>query len=247
MSVKKDEASNNYQITPILSSPLNGLDCLRSIDSLYISQQVSWTEVMCGIASEAKFDIFNDKRERLFQAIETSTFWQRLFCTTRRSFTLRILDNNNQDIIILKREFKCCSGCCWCANMQCCSQELIAESPPGTFIGTVSQEGSCWRSMFKIKDAGDNHVLTVQGPLMTCDIPCTRCCENKFALLGTDGITEIGAIYKKYRGYFQEALTSADAFLLKVPMDLDVKIKAMSLAALFLIEYMIFSAVPEKN
>ncbi len=46
----------------------------------------------------------------------------------------------NQDIILLKREFKCCSGCTCCANTQCCSQEIVAESPPGTVIGTVSQQ-----------------------------------------------------------------------------------------------------------
>jgi hypothetical protein len=68
---------------------------------------------MMGIASEAKFDIFNEKNERILHAVESdnqvsfsidinnvyfiaSTFWQRFCCTTRRRFTLRILDNNNQ-------------------------------------------------------------------------------------------------------------------------------------------------------
>jgi hypothetical protein len=42
--------------------------------------------------------------------------------------------------MLIKREFKCCSGCCWCTGSQCCSQEITAESPPGTLIGTVSQQ-----------------------------------------------------------------------------------------------------------
>jgi hypothetical protein len=33
-------------------------------------------------------------------------------------------------------------------------------------------------------------------------------------LLGTDGVTEIGEIQKKYRGYLAELMTSADAYLL---------------------------------
>lgn len=70
-------------------------------------------EVVFGVASEAKFDIFNDRNERILQALESkidfwkdifvekyvslaSTFCQRLFCAQRRRFTLRILDNFNQ-------------------------------------------------------------------------------------------------------------------------------------------------------
>ncbi len=73
-------------------------------------------------------------------------------------------------------------------------------------------------------------------------------------MIGTDGVTEVGAIYKRYRGFLSEAFSSADAFLLKsedidhqtrsineilfsciVPMDLDIKVKALTLSALFLI------------
>ena len=38
---------------------------------------------------------------------------------------------------------------------------------------------------------------------------------SQFQLIGTDGITEVGAIYKKYRGPLHEATSSTDAFLLK--------------------------------
>ncbi len=70
------------------------------------------------------------------------------------------------------------------------------------------------------------------GPVLICDGPSTCCCENKFQvnknfsticryhlfrtqLIGTDGVTEVGAIYKRYRGFLSEAFSSADAFLLK--------------------------------
>jgi hypothetical protein len=50
---------------------VNGLDCLRMVDSLYIKQLPSLSEILFGIASESKFDIFNDKHERMFQALES--------------------------------------------------------------------------------------------------------------------------------------------------------------------------------
>ena len=36
-----------------------------------------------------------------------------------------------------------------------------------------------------------------------------------FQLTGTDGVTEIGFIQKKYRGFLAESMTSADAYLLQ--------------------------------
>lgn len=81
-------------------------------------------------------------------------------------------------------------------------------------------------------------------------------------MYGTDGSTEIGAIHKKYRGYIAEAMTSADQFAIRsmkithnfkksnilksfflVPMDLDVKMKAVALGALFLIVRFYFTSI----
>ncbi|CAF1159819.1 unnamed protein product [Adineta ricciae] len=238
------------QMLPLLPPTYShtvGLDALRTIDTLKIKQIPLIAEIICGFPSQAKFDIFNERNERLFEAIETSSFWQRLCCTTRRRFTLRIVNNLNQDIVLMRREFKCCSGCCWCANAQCCKQELTVESPPGVVIGIVSQKGSCWRHTFEIKDVNDTTMFTLVGPVCICDGLLTCCCENKFTLIGTDGITEIGAIYKQYRGHLQEAFSSADAFLLKVPIDLDVKMKVVTLGAVFLIDFMLFSTAPNNN
>ncbi|CAF5161147.1 unnamed protein product, partial [Rotaria sp. Silwood1] len=104
---EKMNTSNNDQIAPLLPTTLNsatGLNCLKTIDSLYIKQLPSMSEIIFGIASEAKFDIYSDNNVRILQALETSSFWQRFCCTTRRRFTLRIMDNNNQDVILMKRE-----------------------------------------------------------------------------------------------------------------------------------------------
>ncbi|CAF1037754.1 unnamed protein product [Rotaria sordida] len=206
------ERSYGREMTSIVPHSLtgrSGIDCLRMLDSLFVKQIPSISEAIFGIAAEAKFDIFNDRKEQLFQAFETSSFCQRLFCTSRRQFILRIVDNSNQEIILVKREFKCCSGCCWCANATCCSQEVTVESPPGTLIGTVSQEGSCWRLRLAIKDANDTTILTVRGPGCICDGSLACCCE--------------------------------------MPRDLDSKIKAVTLGALILIDFIFFGTVPDRN
>jgi len=50
----------------------------------------------------------------------------------------------------IKREFKCCAGCCsWFTCCSGCSQEVIVESPPGTIIGYVSQQYDRRKNNFK--------------------------------------------------------------------------------------------------
>ncbi|CAF1020513.1 unnamed protein product [Rotaria sp. Silwood1] len=71
--------------------------------------------------------------------------------------------------------------------------------------------------------------------------------NNRQQLFGSDGITEIGAIHKKYSGFFNEAFTSADNYICEVPMDLGVKMKAIVLGAAFVIDFTNFSTVPQNN
>ena len=45
-----------------------------------------------------------------------------------------------QEVIRVTREFKCCAGCCWCANLDCCAHEITVEAPVGQVVGYVRQE-----------------------------------------------------------------------------------------------------------
>jgi hypothetical protein len=79
-----------HQMVPLLPPTYNhtvGLDCLRMIDTISVKQIPSLSEgksfkkkinrifiieVICGIPSQAKFDVFNEKKERIFQALESN-------------------------------------------------------------------------------------------------------------------------------------------------------------------------------
>ncbi|EGT30772.1 hypothetical protein CAEBREN_31889 [Caenorhabditis brenneri] len=56
----------------------------------------------------------------------------------------------------------------------------------------------------------------------------------------------IGAITKKWGGFFREAFTRADTFFVGFPKDLDVKLKGVLLGATFLIDFMQFEQ-PNNN
>ena len=54
-------------------------------------------------------------------------------------------------------------------------------------------------------------------------------------VLSKDGETEVGKISKQWTGFVRENYTDADNFGASFPMDLDVKMKAVLLGAVFLI------------
>ncbi|CAF1100799.1 unnamed protein product [Rotaria sordida] len=243
----------------------SGLAYLKPLESLFVNQVVVMSErmifelvnhlvddvffylVVTGIAAQAKYGVFNDQREQIYFAFEESDVCQRMCCPKTRRFDLHIVDSANQEIIRIKREFRCFAGCNWFACCEACSQEVVVESPPGTIIGYVSQECSFLRATYVLKNESGIPVLNIVGPACICDGPYACCCENKFTIYGTDGSTEIGAVHKKYRGFVAESLTSADAFTIRIPLDLDVRMKAVALGALFLIDFAHFSLPPNRN
>lgn len=54
-------------------------------------------------------------------------------------------------------------------------------------------------------------------------------------ILSREGETQVGEISKQWSGFFREALTDADNFVINFPMDMDVKMKAVLVGACFLI------------
>lgn len=56
-----------------------------------------------------------------------------------------------------------------------------------------------------------------------------------FQVLSKDGQIEVGQIRKKWTGFGAESFTDADLFGVSFPMDLDVRMKAVMLGAVFLI------------
>ena len=60
-------------------------------------------------------------------------------------------------------------------------------------------------------------------------------CPSVVQVLSRDGGTQVGKISKKWSGLGREAFTDSDNFGINFPMDLDVRMKAVMLGAVFLI------------
>lgn len=95
----------------------------------------------------------------------------------------------------------------------------------------MSQDWSIFCPKFSINNSSGETVLRIEGPLCTYSI----CGDVEFEVLSLDRATKVGKITKQWSGLAREMFTDTDYFGVTFPNDLDVNIKAVLLAATFLI------------
>jgi len=209
-----------------------GLGYLAQVNQLIIKQKVEILEAVIGFETQNKYTVFNSMGQQVFKAKEDTNCINRQCCGPARPFDMKLTDNHGNEVIHLDRPLRC-STCCF----PCCLQKMEVQSPPGTVIGTLEQDWSILHPKYTIRDERGNPVLKIQGPI------CTWSCfgsDVEFKVLTPDGEREIGMVTKQWTGVVKEAFTDADNFSLTFPIDLDVKVKATLLGAVFLIDFMFF-------
>lgn len=68
--------------------------------------------VILGTETSNKYEIKNSLGQRIYFAVEESICFNRTFCSTLRSCTLKITDNSGREVITVNRPLRCNS--CWC-------------------------------------------------------------------------------------------------------------------------------------
>ncbi|XP_060077915.1 phospholipid scramblase 2-like [Ylistrum balloti] len=214
-----------------------GLEYLTNVDSLVVKQQMENLEVFTGWEAANKYKILNSQGQQVYFAAEESGMCERQCCGSNRGFSLHITDNTGQEIIKCVRDFKCCVGFCWLANFDAWAHEIAVEAPVGTVVGYVRQERSFWTPHYSIRDANRDLVFNIKGP---CCVMNGCCWDQEFVVWSKDWTEEVGKINKKWGGFTKELYTDVDNFGINFPMDLDVKLKAVMLGAVFLIDFIFF-------
>ncbi|KAF5280172.1 hypothetical protein FQR65_LT15035 [Abscondita terminalis] len=234
----------NVVVNPMAASvaqlPLPpGLEYLSMVDQLIINQTVEMLEVFSGFETANKYKVKNSVGQMVFLAREESGCCARNCCGNLRKFEMRIVDMTSRQAIHLKRPFAC-QSCCF----PCCLQKLEVCAPPGVVVGYVEQNWNPLFPSFSIKNSSDDVVLNIKGPLCTSSCCCS---DVKFKVMSANGSVKVGKIYKQWSGVVKEMMTDADNFVITFPLDLDVRIKAVLLAACFLIDMMYFESSDSKN
>lgn len=103
----------------------------------------------------------------------------------------------------------------------------------------VVQKLTKWYPEFRIQDADGNDVLKIRGP---CCMLCACICDTNFQVFNLDD----ECIGKVSRQVSAESMlkdyvgVNSETFGISFPIDLDIKIKAVLLAACFLIDFQYF-------
>lgn len=215
-----------------------GLEYLAQIDQLIVKQQIELLEALTGFETRNRYRVFNNLGQQVYFAQEESDCCMRYMCGPARAFEIIITDNNGLAVMKFRREFKCCAGCCWCANSEGCAFYLYVEAPPGNPVGYVRQEQSSWKPNFSLYTTDDQPLARIHGPCCICNCPC--CGDVEFPVMSPDDTNQIGRVAKQWSGALREWLTDADTFSVTFPMDMDVRMKAVMFGALFLIDFMYF-------
>jgi len=215
-----------------------GLEYLTQIDQLLVKQKVEIFEVMTNIETANKYKIKNSMGQDVYKAKEKSNFCTRQCCGPIRCFQMEITDNTGREVLHLDRPLNCAT-CCF----PCCLQKLTVTSPiTGEVLGLIKQKWHPFLPVFEICDANENVVLKMEGPF--CAVSC--CGDVNFEIK-TKNDESVGKITKQWSGFAKEAFTDADNFGITFPLDLDVKVKAVLVGAVFLIDFMFFEQAQDQQ
>ncbi|KAH8398739.1 hypothetical protein KR222_002138, partial [Zaprionus bogoriensis] len=211
---------------PVGSNCPQGLEYLTVLDQLLISQKIDKLEAITGFEENNRFKVKNSLGQNVYSAFEESDFCSRNCLGSSRAFEMKILDNFQNEVLHLSRPFRCELCCCFPS----CMNTMEVSAPPGQFIGRVDQVYSFLRTMFHVKNSFGDVVLRIEGPICPW-----KCCSDVNWKVFSVNNEQIGKITKQWSGLTRELFTDADYFSVTFPLSLDVRMKALLFAAVFLI------------
>lgn len=221
-----------------------GLEYLTQVDQLICKQIVEFFEVLTGWECKNKYRITNSMDQQVYYAFEESEICNRMCCGPERGFVIHITDNFQQEVLRLERPFLCCKGCCWCAD-GCCAYPIYVKDAAGNKLGTLQMKNSCCAPHFGVYDENDEQIFDTWGPLCPCQCVCGCTDDVKFPIKNAKTGEEVGSINKQWAGVFRDCCTDADTFSVTFPMNMQIKHKALMIATIFIIDFMVFER--EKN
>ena len=194
------------------------MERLSSISGLVVSQQKEWGEILTGFETKNRYAISDVSGSRLYLAAEEAgSTLLRWFLKALRPFTIAVLTENGQVILRVIRPFRFYFH-----------RADVVDSQ-GQTIGVIERRFSVLRRIYSVLDSSGKEVFQLFGPILH---PWTFQIRN-------DGI-EYGKVTKKWSGLLKEGFTDADNFGVMFSAEWDVKLKALFLGAVFLIDFVHF-------
>jgi uncharacterized protein YxjI len=191
---------------------------LSAIGGLVVRQKKEWGEIATGFETRNKYAISDVSGHTLYLAgEEAGSILLRWFLKAQRPFTIAVLRQDGQAVLRVNRPFR----------FYFHRAEVVdAQGQP---LGVIQRRFSVLRRIYSVLDASGTEIFQLYGPILH---PWT------FQIRKED--VEYGQITKKWSGLLKEGFTDADNFGVLFPSEWDIKLKALFLGAVFLIDFVHF-------
>ena len=200
------------------------MERLSSIRGLVVSQQKEWGEILTGFETKNRYAISDVSGNRLYLAAEEAgSMLLRWFLKALQPFTIAVLTESGQVILRVNRPFRFYFH-----------RADVVDSQ-GQTIGVIERRFSVLRRIYSVRDSSGKEIFQLFGPILH---PWTFQIKK-------DG-DEYGKITKKWSGLVKESFTDADNFGVMFPAEWEVKLKALFLGAVFLIDFVHFENTDSK-
>ncbi len=194
------------------------MEKLNSLNSLIVSQKKEWGEILSGFETKNRYVVSDEAGNMMYYAAEEGgSVLLRWFLKALRPFTLVVLTESNQVILRVIRPFRFFFH-----------QASIVDSQ-GESLGVLQKRFSLLRRKYSVFDSSGKEIFQLFGPILK---PWTFIIKNNDV--------EYGKIIKKWSGLLKEGFTDADNFGVVFPKEWDIKLKALFLGAIFLIDFVHF-------
>ena len=194
------------------------MEALNDVDGLVVSQQKEWGEIVSGFETKNKYTVLDTAGNKLYMAMEEEgSTLMRMFLKAARPFKITVRTPDNKTVILADRPFRFYF------------HEITVYDNGGKLLGSLKKRFSILRRIYTVYDQQHREVFQLFGPLLK---PWTFIIKKDFK--------ELGKITKKWSGLLKEGFTDADNFGVTFPVGMEIKLKALFLGAVFLIDFVHF-------
>ena len=194
------------------------MEQLSSVNKLTIGQKKEWGEILSGFETKNRYMVADGNGNPMYQVSEEAhSLLARIFLRAWRPFTMTVFKQGNQPVLSVKRPFRFYF------------HEAEVFDGQGQLIGSIKKRFSILRRVYSVFDPSGQEIYQLYGPLLH---PWTFHIRNN----GVD----YGKITKKWSGLMKEGFTDADNFGIVFPTEWDIRLKALFLGTVFLIDFVHF-------
>ncbi|XP_031849216.1 phospholipid scramblase 2 isoform X3 [Nomia melanderi] len=211
-------------------STLSGTYSLGNVDQLEIQQIVDLSTLLGRSDRRFQYRIRIPKAETLFLATESRSESQSnpFSCSTliHEDFTLNVLDRRGMSGFVMKMNTR------WTYSFNRLHKITVGNE---NLIGTVEENFGVIGAKFTVYDETRKKLCNIVGPNV-CG--CCMYQEAQFQVITIDGTHQIATLMHQW-----DDITRDYTFLATFPADLNIKLKSLLLAAVFLLEHMYFERI----